>query len=449
MSQSTLHVVILGGGFAGLYAAKALRRAPVHITLIDRSNHHVFQPLLYEVATAALSPADIAAPIRRILSRQRNVSVIMGEATSVDAAARRVRLSDGEIGYDRLIIATGATHSYFGREDWAKFAPGLKSLDDATEIRRRFLLAFEAAEREADDAARRAKLTFVIVGGGPTGVEMAGTMAELARRSIPRDFRMIDTRTARVILVEAGERLLQAYAPELSERARRDLENMGVEVRLHHRVTEIDDGGVVIGGEGGTAGERIDAQNVIWAAGVKASPIGATLGGEVVTDRAGRVIVGSDLTIPGHPEIFVIGDLAAAKDAKTGSSIPGIAPAAIQMGKYVGGIIARESRRTSSFVSSRPPFHFVDKGMLATIGRARAVGTIFGMKVTGVFAWLMWAGIHIMYLIGFRSRLIVMLQWAWAYLVFQRGARLITGQPKLELIKPRTDDDQGGSGPGT
>ena len=438
-SEHRPHVVILGGGFAGLYAAKALKRAPVHITLIDRSNHHVFQPLLYEVATAALSPAEIAAPIRKVLSRQRNASVIMGEAASIDVKRRIVKLTDGEISYDWLIVATGATHSYFGRDDWAEYAPGLKSLDDATEIRRRFLLAFEEAEREADEASRRAKLTFVIVGGGPTGVEMAGTMAELARRSIPRDFRMIDTRTAKVILVEADDRLLNTYPPDLAERARRDLEKMGVDVRFNHRVTEIDKDGVMIGGPDG---ERINAENIIWAAGVKASALGATLGAEV--DHAGRVIVAPDLTIPDHPEVFVAGDLAAAKDARSGAPVPGIAPAAIQMGKYVGKIIARETRTPGGAptrAASRSPFHYLDKGQLATIGRARAVGVIFGMKVAGWLAWMLWAGVHIMYLIGFRNRLIVMLQWAWAYLIFQRGARLITGQPKMELHTPRTDDE--------
>jgi NADH dehydrogenase len=425
-------VVILGGGFGGLYAARSLRRAAVHVTLVDRSNHHVFQPLLYEVATAALSPADIAAPIRKVLSRQRNTNVIMGEAIAIDTTRRIVKLADDEIAYDYLVVATGATHSYFGHDEWRQTAPGLKSIDDALEIRRRFLLAFEAAEREADETARRAKLTFVIVGGGPTGVEMAGTMAELARRSIPRDFRMIDTRTARMILIEADDRLLTAYPPVLSERARRDLEKMGVEVRLSSRVTGVDRAGVSIGGEGG---ERVEAGNIIWAAGVRASPLGAALGAP--TDRAGRVIVNPELTIANHPEVFVVGDLAAAKNSRTGKDIPGIAPAAIQMGHYVAKIIRREA---SGQHDPRPPFHYLDKGMLATIGRARAVGIIFGMRVKGWFAWWMWAGVHIMYLIGFRNRLLVILQWMWAYIVFQRGARLITGAPKMELHTPRTEE---------
>jgi NADH dehydrogenase len=307
----------------------------------------------------------------------------------------------------------------------------LKSIDDALEIRRRFLLAFESAEREGNDAARRAKLTFIVVGGGPTGVETAGTMAELARRAIPRDFRLIDTKTARVILVEALDRLLPVYPPDLSERARRDLEQMGVEVRLSSRVTHIDAHGVKIGEE------RIDAENIVWAAGVQASAIGATLGAPL--DRSGRVVANPDLSIPGHPEVFVVGDLAAAKDARSGRDVPGIAPAAMQMGRYAARIIVSEVRGRST-AAQRRPFHYVDKGMLATIGRARAVGVIFGVKVKGLLAWLMWAGVHIMYLIGFRNRLIVMLQWAWAYLIFQRGARLITGAPKMDLRAPRTDD---------
>lgn len=461
MTSRTPHVVILGGGFAGLYAAKALRNAPVHVTVIDRNNHHLFQPLLYEVATAALSPAEIAAPIRKILSKQRNTRVIMGEAIAIDASRRIVRLNQGEVHYDYLIIATGATHSYFGHDEWEKFAPGLKNLDDATEIRRRFLLAFEEAEREADEAMRRAKLTFVIVGGGPTGVELAGTMIELARRGIPRDFRMIDTRTARVILIEAADRLLQAYPPDLSQRAKKDLETMGVEVLLHRMVVDIDAQGVTMRGTGaeGANESRITAENVVWAAGVKASPLGATIGGDVQVDRNGRVIVRGDLTPEavgggaGHADIFVVGDLALVKDARTGEQVPGIAPAAIQMGTYVGKLIAKEARmkRASSLLSteaaptslanSRQPFQYFDKGMLATIGRARAVGLIFGMKVKGLFAWLMWAGVHIMYLIGFRNRLIVFLQWAWAYLIFQRGARLITGEPKMEIRTPRNEDE--------
>ena len=428
MPASTPHVVILGGGFAGLYAAKALKRAAVHVTVIDRSNHHLFQPLLYEVATAALSPADIASPIRKILARQRNATVFMGEAQRIDLANRVVHLSDGTLHYDYLVIATGATHSYFGHDEWEPFAPGLKTIDDALEIRRRFLLAFEAAEREADPAARRAKLTFVVVGGGPTGVEMAGTMSELARRSIPRDFRSIDTTTARVILLEAQERLLTAYPPKLSEHAKRDLEKLGVDVRLNSRVTGIDGDGVMIGSE------RIEAENVIWAAGVLASDLGKSLG--VPLDRQGRVIVERDLSIPGYPNVFVAGDLAHVVDPKTGKDVPGIAPAAMQMGRYVARVIAARAADSSSAVK---PFHYLDKGMLATIGRAKAVGIVFGISIAGLFAWLFWALIHIMFLIGFRNRLLVMLGWAWSYILFQRGARLITGESALELRRPRMD----------
>jgi NADH dehydrogenase len=332
-----------------------------------------------------------------------------------------------------LIIATGATHSYFSHDEWEPFAPGLKTIDDALEIRRRFLLAIEAAEREADPAARRAKLTFIVVGGGPTGVEMAGTMSELARRSIPRDFRSIDTTTARVILVEAQERLLSAYPPKLSEHAKRDLEKLGVEVRLNSRVTGIDGDGVTIGTPPQT--ERIEAENVIWAAGVQASSLGASLG--VPLDRQGRVMVECDLSIPGHPEVFAVGDLAHAVVAKTGKEVPGIAPAAMQMGRHAARLIAREV--AGALAADRKPFHYIDKGMLATIGRAKAVGIVFGVNIAGLFAWLFWALVHIMYLIGFRNRLLVMLQWAWAYLIFQRGARLITGESALELRRPRTD----------
>jgi NADH dehydrogenase len=434
MSSRPSHVVILGGGFAGLYAAKALKRAAVHITVIDRNNHHLFQPLLYEVATAALSPADIASPIRTILARQRNATVFMGEAQRIDLANRVVHLTDGMLHYDYLIIATGATHSYFGHDEWEPFAPGLKTIEDALEIRRRFLLAFEAAEREADPASRRAKLTFIVVGGGPTGVELAGTMSELARRSIPRDFRAIDTTTARVILVEALDRLLLAYPAKLSGRAKRDLEKLGVEVWLNSRVTHIDGHGVIVGVPPNA--ERIDAENVIWAAGVQASSIGASLG--VPLDRNGRVIVEPDLSITGHPEVFVVGDLAQVVDARSKKEVPGIAPAAMQMGRHAARIIARETAIQSAS-SNREPFHYIDKGMLATIGRAKAVGIVFGVNIAGLFAWLFWALVHIMYLIGFRNRLLVMLEWAWAYIIFKRGARLITGETMLDLRRPRTD----------
>lgn len=432
------HVVIIGGGFGGLYAAKMLRRAPVRITLIDRANYHLFQPLLYEVATAAISPADIAAPIRRVFARQKNVSVLLARAMNVDTRCRIVFLDDGEIAYDYLIVATGARHSYFGKEEtWAKYAPGLKTIDDALEIRKRFLLAFEAAEREADPAARRAELTFIVVGAGPTGVELAGTMSELARKAIPRDFRMIDTTTARVILIEAMDRVLPNYPPALSQKAKAALEKLGVEVRLSSRVTDINDQGVTIGLPPNA--EHIAAKNMIWAAGVQASSLGAKLG--VPTDRNGRVPVLPDLTIPDHPEVFVIGDLAKVNDPKSGQEVPGVAPAAIQMGKYVASIIRREATRQSagSGLSQRRPFHYWNKGLLATIGRGKAVAWMGKLQFSGLIAWLLWVFIHIAYLIEFRNRVLVMLQWAWTYLAFQRGARIITGPIELDLQRPRTE----------
>lgn len=415
-------VVILGAGFAGLYCARGLRRAPVDVTIVDRRNHHTFQPLLYQVATAGLSPGEIAAPIRHILSSQNNVDVVLAEATGIDAEKRVVHLARGSLEYDVLVLATGAQTSYFGNDHWERVAPGLKTIDDALEMRRRFLLAFEAAEREADPEVRRAALTFVIVGGGPTGVELAGTMAELSRRAFIRDFRRIDPTTARVILIEASERLLDAFDPDLSARARRDLERLGVQVWLNTMVTDIDESGVRIGEE------RLSARNVFWAAGVRASELGACLPAE--TDKGGRVRVKSDLTIEGHPEIFVLGDLARATDADTRNEVPGIAPAAIQMGRFAARIIKREAQGKLA-PADRPAFDYTDKGMLATIGRARAVGAVGRLKVKGVLAWLMWLVVHIFYLIGFRNRLIVMIQWAWSYMTFERGARLITGdQPK-------------------
>jgi len=423
-TPSLPHVVILGGGFAGLRCARALRRAPVQITLIDRRNHHLFQPLLYQVATASLSPADIAAPIRNVLRNQPNARVWMGDVRDIDVDRRTVILADGEVRYDYLLVATGATHSYFGRDEWAEVAPGLKTIEDAVVIRRRFLLAFEAAEREADPEARRRHLTFVIVGGGPTGAELAGAMAEIARTVIPKDFRAVDTSSARIILVEGVDRVLPSFEPELSAAARRQLERLGVEVRTGTLVTAVDARGVTL-----KDGERIEAENVVWAAGVAASPIGATLGAPL--DRAGRVIVGSDLSIPGHPEVFVAGDLAWFE--QEGRGVSGVAPAAMQMGTYVGKTI-----RADLAGKPRKPFRYLNKGLLATIGRGAAVADIRGMRFSGLIAWLLWAIIHIFYLIGFRNRLLVMMEWGWAYLTYQRGMRLITGESHHDLEVARS-----------
>jgi NADH dehydrogenase len=410
------HVVIVGGGFGGLYAAKALRRQPVRITLIDRKNHHTFQPLLYQVATAGMNPSEIAVPIRRVLRKQKNVVVLLNEVTSIDLAARQVALLTGEIAYDYLIVATGATHSYFGHDDWARFAPGLKSVEDALEIRSRVFSAFEAAEWEDDEATRRALMTFVIVGGGPTGVELAGTLVEIAKRTLPDDFRRIDPARAKVILIESAPRVLTAYVEPLSEKARRQLDELGVEVRTGAPVTAIDSEGVIL------RGERIAARTVLWAAGVAASPVARTLG--VPLDRAGRVIVEPDLTVPGHPEVFVIGDLAAVQ--QDGKPVPGVAPAAIQGGQYVGACIRAALRG-----KPRPAFHYRDKGSLATIGRAAAIADFGRFKLTGFIAWVAWFAIHIFFLIGFRNRFLVLLQWAWAYMTYERGARLITGNPPV------------------
>jgi NADH:ubiquinone reductase (H+-translocating) len=426
------HVVILGGGFAGIYCAKHLRRAPVRITLVDARNFHLFQPLLYQVATASLSPADVAAPIRSILRGQQNTHVWMGEAVGIDPSSRTVQLRDAELQYDYLVVATGATHAYFGHPEWASLAPGLKTIDDATEIRRRFLLAFEAAEREADEAARRRLLTFVIVGAGPTGVELAGAMAEIVREVMPRDFRAIDTATARILLLEGGERVLPSYDARLSAKAQRQLIRLGVEVRTSALVSDVGPGYVRFGGE------EIAAANVYWAAGVAASPLGAALGAPL--DRAGRVEVEPDCSVPGHPEVFVIGDLASVRQAD-GRQVPGVAPAAIQMGRHT----ARNVRR---LLAGEPtePFRYRDKGSLATIGRAAAVAEIGPLRLSGLGAWLVWVFVHILYLIGFRNRVLVLIQWAWAYLTFQRGIRLITGDPHLELRSARraTEAEQRG-----
>jgi NADH:ubiquinone reductase (H+-translocating) len=411
------HVVIVGGGFGGVACARGLRGAPVRITLVDRRNHHLFQPLLYQVASAALAPGDIAEPIRALLADQENARVLLGEVVSVDLAARRLRLVDRELPYDHLVLAAGATHSYFGRPDWEAVAPGLKTLDDALEIRQQVLLAFERAEWTADPAERRRLLSFVVVGGGPTGVELAGALSEIARRTLAQDFRHIDPTAARVVLVEAGGGLLQGFADPLRRSAAAQLQRIGVEVRLGRPVVEVDDGGVVLGGD---APERIEARTVLWAAGVAGAPLGRSLG--VALDRAGRVEVDPDLRLPGHPEVRVIGDQAAFP-ASHGGPLPGVAPAAIQMGQHA----ARDLRRQ---LAGQPttPFRYWDKGSMATIGRSRAVAQIGRLQVSGYPAWLMWLFIHLMFLVGFRNRLLVLVQWSWSYLTWERSSRLIRGE---------------------
>jgi NADH dehydrogenase len=431
MSTALPKVFIVGGGFAGIAAARALASAPVDLRLIDRRNHHVFQPLLYQVATAALSPADISSPIRTILRGQRNCQVAMTEITAVDIAKRRLLVEGGQVGYDYLILAAGATHAYFGHDEWATIAPGLKSIEDATKVRRRILLAFESAEYESDETARRAALTFGIVGAGPTGVELAGAIKEIAGQTLPKDYKHIDTRTTRVILFEAANRVLPPFPPELSARAQRDLERMSVEVRLNSVVTNITPQGVWIGDE------FIPVRNVFWAAGVKASSLGQSLG--VPLDKAGRVIVGPDLTIPGHPEVFVVGDMAAAKSADTGKLVPGVAQGGIQMGRFAGWTIAGEAAGRST-PADRAAFVYRDKGSLAIIGKAKAVAHIGKWKLGGFFAWLLWGGVHILFLIGFRNRLLVLLSWFWLWLLNARDARLITGDSRLEIQVPRPPD---------
>jgi NADH dehydrogenase len=411
------HVVVVGGGFAGLYCVRALKGAPLRITLFDRRNHHLFQPLLYQVATAALNPSDIAHPIRSVLRRQDNVEVVLAEARGVDVPRRALLLDDGEASYDYLVLATGASHSYFGRDAWAPHAPGLKTLEDALEIRRRVLLAFERAERDEDPARRRAWLTFVIVGGGPTGVELAGALAEIARHTLRRDFRRIHPPDARILLVEGAPRVLPPYPEALSEKARAQLEALGVEVRLGALVTEVDAEGVSLGSE------RIAARTVLWAAGVQASPLARGLGAPL--DRAGRVLVTPELALPGHPEVFVLGDLASLQ--QDGRPVPGIAPAAIQMGRHAAANLRRLAHGEPAL-----PFRYRDKGLLATIGRGAAVASVGKLRLAGWLAWWLWLLVHIFFLIGFRNRFFVTLEWGWAYLTWQRGARLITGPPPGE-----------------
>ncbi|MCA1579868.1 MAG: NAD(P)/FAD-dependent oxidoreductase [Acidobacteria bacterium] len=412
-------VIVIGAGFGGLTAARALDGAPVRVTVVDRRNHHLFQPLLYQVATAVVSPGDIAYPIRAILRHQRNAEVLLADAVSIEPDSREVVLADGRLPYDYLIVATGARHSYFGRDDWEPFAPGLKSLEDALEIRREILLAFERAEREPDPEKRKRLLTFVVVGAGPTGVELSGAIAEISREVLVRDFRAIDPREARIVLVEAGPRILPAYTPETSTKAQAVLTRKGVEVRTGHAVEDIRENEVRV------AGESLAAGTVLWAAGVAASPLARSLG--VPLDRAGRVLVEPDLTIPGHPEISVIGDLAAFLH-QGGTLLPGTSPAAIQQGRHAAKniVLARSGQPLRAF-------HFRDKGSMAVIGRAQAVAEIAGVRLSGLAAWLVWCFVHIFFLIGFRNRFVVMFEWAWAYLTDQRGARLITGR----LEEPR------------
>ncbi len=414
--QDKRRVVIVGGGFGGLKAVAALRRENVAITLIDRRNHHLFQPLLYQVATAALSPAQIAQPIRAILKRQRNVSVVLDEVVGVDTAQRSVQTRSGaRFGYDELILATGASHAYFGHDEWQESAPGLKSLDDATALRRRILDAFERAELSDNAAERDALLTFCVVGGGPTGVEMAGAIAELAHRTLVHEFRRIDTRKARVILIEAGPRVLAAMPESLSAKARQGLERLGVTVCIHTAVTDCNATGVQVGAE------HIDCRTIVWAAGVRASPVGAWLGSGVALDRAGRVKVNPDLSVPGLPSVFVIGD-AAAVVMPSGKPVPGVAPAAKQQGRYIAGLIARRVR------GQAPPaaFHYIDQGNLATVGRGEAVCDLGWLKLSGLPAWLFWCLIHVFFLIDFRNRVSVAADWIWSFVTDGRTARLIT-----------------------
>jgi NADH dehydrogenase len=413
-------VVIVGGGFGGLRAARALRRAPVEVTLIDRRNFHLFQPLLYQVATGALSPGDITSPLRHILRRQRNTRVWLAEVTGVDAASRRIHLHDGAVGYDTLIVAAGAGYQYFGHDEWKPLAPALKTVEEALDIRARIFSAFEAAEREHDPALRRAWLTFVIVGAGPTGVELAGALGEIAHDTLRHDFRAIDPREARIVLVEGADRVLPGYPPDLCAKAAGSLGRLGVTIRVSTHVVGIDPGSVTVR----TAGvdERIPSRVVLWAAGVRAAPlapiVAAATGAEV--DRAGRLIVGPDLSLAGHPEIFVIGDMAHARDAD-GNPLPGVAPVAMQQGTYVAGVIRGRLQGQAP-----APFRYRDRGTMATIGRAAAVADLGWIRFAGLPAWLAWLFVHLMYIVGFENRVLVLIQWAWSYFTWNRGARLIT-----------------------
>ena len=416
-SDRKLHVVIVGAGFGGLTAARALAHLPVRITVVDRKNHHTFQPLLYQVATAGLSPGEIAAPIRWILRGHKNVQVLLGDVVDFDLDRHIVKLPDASVSYDYLIVAAGARHSYFGHNEWEALAPGLKTIEDAIEIRRRVLLAFELAERQAARGEGQIPLNFIVIGGGPTGVELAGTLAEISHHVLAHEFHSINPRSTRILLIEGGPRVLPAYSEDLSRSAEDQLRHLGVEVMTSAMVTRVEPDAIDIGNT------RIPATVILWAAGVAASPLGKKLG--VTTDRAGRVHVQADLSLPSHPEVFVIGDLAALKD-QDGKWLPGVAPVAIQQGKAAAGSIRRDLEH-----QQRQSFHYFDKGSLATIGRAAAVAQFGKFHISGFIAWLSWLFVHILFLIGFRNRLIVMIQWAWSYLTYERGARLITGDPRL------------------
>jgi NADH dehydrogenase len=422
-ATTTPHVIVIGGGFGGLWATRALASAPVRITLVDRSNHHLFQPLLYQVATAGLSAPDIAAPLRHLLRGQENVEVRLDEVRAIDTAQRRVKLDGGTLGYDFLIVATGATHTYFGHDDWSHLAPGLKTLDDAFVVRRKVLEAFELAEREDDAAARSALLNFVIIGGGPTGVELAGTLAEIARHTLKNEFRRIDPREARIHLVEAGPRVLPSMPESLSHNAERKLAGLGVDVHVGEAVTSIDEHGVEFGGR------RVETATVLWAAGVAASPLGRQLSEHC--DRAGRVPVAPDLSLPDHPEVFVVGDLATL--TQDGKPVPGIAPAAKQMGRYAAlAICDRLAGRGTK------PFRYHDYGNLATIGRMAAVVDLRGIRLSGLIAWWFWLIAHVFFLIGFRNRIMVLIDWAWSYWTYKRHARIIFGRKDRESTLPTT-----------
>ncbi|MBX3024551.1 NAD(P)/FAD-dependent oxidoreductase [bacterium] len=435
VANAATRVVIVGGGFGGLYAARSLKRAPVQVTLVDRRNFHLFQPLLYQVATGGLSPGEIASPLRAVLSRHGNTRVLLGEVERIDVEQRRVQLSDGAVDYDELIVATGATHHYFGNDQWEPFAPGLKTIEDATEMRRRILLAFETAEREPDPARREAWLTFVVVGAGPTGVELAGALSEIANDTLKNDFRAIHPRDSRILLVEATDRVLPAYPRDLSEKACRSLEHLGVTVRLRSSVSAIDAASVTV-----THGERsevIRSRTVLWAAGVAASPLARQLAAATgaALDRAGRVHVLPDLSLPGHPEIAVIGDMAHCE--QDGALLPGIAPVAMAQGRHAARrVVARATGRAVR------PFRYFDKGTMATIGRSSAVANLRLVHMSGLPAWLAWLFIHLLYLVEFENRLLVLVQWAWMYFTRNRGARLITGADPLPLplSTPATKD---------